>query len=273
MERETGFEPATPTLARLCSTPELFPPDAGILHKTLRKRNSTVGLPRWCRRQALSPRQAIATQRRLQPQVSLTPFAGPVRFVAGLDCAFTKDRAFGVVAVWDAKSRALVAARGATAKLRFPYIPGLLSFREAAVLLRALAKVPHAVDALMCDGQGIAHPRRFGLACHLGLAVGLPACGAAKSLLVGEHGELAPARGATTPLTHRGERVGTVLRTRDATRPIYSSPGHLCSIDQAAALTLECGGGYRMPEPTRLADRWAAMLKRGEITQRGLSAL
>ena len=230
-------------------------------------------VPRLPHGQSLSPQAAIATQRRLAAHVSLTPTTGDIRHVAGLDCAFTAERAFAVVVVWDAKAQRMVEARGASAKLRFPYIPGLLSFREAAVLLRALRKVRHRVDALMCDGQGIAHPRRFGLACHLGVVVGIPACGAAKSLLVGEHGNLGSARGATVPLTHRGERVGTVVRTRDATRPIYSSPGHLCSISQATTLTLKCGTGYRMPEPTRLADRWVAMLKRGEITQRGLSAL
>ena len=230
-------------------------------------------VPRLPHRQSLSPQAAIATQRRLAARVSLAPASGAVRYVAGLDCAFTAERAFAVAVVWDAKAQRLVEARGASGKLRFPYIPGLLSFREAAVLLRALRKVRHRVDALMCDGQGIAHPRRFGLACHLGVVVGIPACGAAKSLLVGEHGDLGPAHGATTPLTHRGERVGTVVRTRDSTRPIYSSPGHLCSIAQAASLTLQCATGFRMPEPTRLADRWVAKLKRGEITQRDLSAL
>ena len=229
--------------------------------------------PRLPHRQSLSPREAVATQRRLAQRVSLAQTEHAIRYVAGLDCAFTTDRAFAVAVVWDTQLQSMAQARGASAKLRFPYIPGLLSFREAAVLLRALAKVRHQVDALLCDGQGIAHPRRFGLACHLGVATGIPACGAAKSLLVGEHEDLAPARGATTPLMHRGERVGTVVRTRDATRPIYSSPGHLCSIPQAAALTLQCGAGYRMPEPTRLADRWAGMLKRGEINQRGLSDL
>ena len=194
----------------------------------------------------------------------------PLRFVLGLDCAFGANRVFAVGVVWDVFTQRVLEVRGASATLSFPYVPGLLSFREAPALLRVLRKVRHPVHALMCDGQGIAHPRRFGLACHLGALAHLPSCGAAKSLLAGEHEALGQERGAQAALMLQGERVGTALRTRAATRPIYSSPGHRISIEQAAALTLACSCGYRMPEPTRLADHRVGMLKRGEATLRTL---
>ena len=206
-------------------------------------------------------------------RICLAPMPQPVRYALGLDCAFDSSRAFAVGVVWDVAAQRLAEARGASAAIQFPYLPGLLSFREAPALLRVLRKIRHQVDALMCDGQGIAHPRRFGLACHLGALVDLPACGVAKSLLVGEHAALGDERGAAAPLLHRGERVGTALRTRAGVKPVYSSPGHRISIEQAAALTLACGGGYRLPEPTRLADRWAGMLRRGEASLRTLSAM
>lgn len=218
----------------------------------------------------LSPQQAIRAQKRMAAAVSLGPAPTPMRWVLGLDCAIGANRAFAVGVVWDVFTRRVLEVRGASAALAFPYVPGLLSFREAPVLLRVLRKIGHPVHVLMCDGQGIAHPRRFGLACHLGALTHLPSCGAAKSLLVGECGALGEERGAQAPLMLQGERIGTALRTRAATKPIYSSPGHRIDIEQAAALTLACSCGRRMPEPTRLADRWAGMLKRGEVTQRTL---
>ena len=229
-------------------------------------------LPRAPHRWRVSPRRAVEIQRVLSSRVSLSP-APSIRRVVGLDCAFSADAVFAVGVVWDLKARCVLEVRGAKAPLTFPYVPGLLSFREAPVLLRVLRKIRHDVDALLCDGQGLAHPRRFGLASHLGVVADTPALGAAKSLLVGEHGNLAPERGATAPLLHRGEQVGTVVRTRGNVKPIYSSPGHRVDFRQAAEVTLAGAVGYRMPEPTRLADRWVGMLKRGETTMRGLDGL
>ena len=229
-------------------------------------------LPRTPHRWRVSPRQAIRIQETFAACVSLSP-APPVRRVLGLDCAFRDDVALAVGVVWDVEKQGVLEVRGATAPLTFPYVPGLLSFREAPALLRVLRRIRHEVDALMCDGQGVAHPRRFGLASHLGVVARRPSLGAAKSLLVGEHGELAAERGATAPLLHRGERVGTVVRTRANVRPIYTSPGHRMTLGQAADITLRATAGFRMPEPTRLADRWVGMLKRGETTMRGLDAL
>ena len=229
-------------------------------------------LPRTPHRWRVSPRRAIQIQGVLAGRVSLSP-GSPVRRVVGLDCAFADDAVLAVGVVWDVAARQVLEVRGARASLRFPYVPGLLSFREAPVLLQVLRKIRHDVDAFMCDGQGLAHPRRFGLASHLGVIADMPALGAAKSLLVGEHGDLPAERGATVPLVHRGERVGTVVRTRDHVKPIYVSPGHRMDFRQAACVTLACAVGYRMPEPTRLADRWVGMLKRGETTLRGLDGL
>ena len=196
-----------------------------------------------------------------------------MRRVLGLDCAFREDAVLAVGVVWDVAARRVLEVRGAKATLTFPYVPGLLSFREAPVLLRVLRKVRHDVDALMCDGQGLAHPRRFGLASHLGVITNMASLGAAKSLLVGEHDDLPAERGAMVPLMDRGDQIGTVVRTRDKVRPLYVSPGHRMDFRQAACVTLACAVGYRMPEPTRLADRWVGMLKRGETTLRGLDAL
>lgn len=231
-----------------------------------------MNVPRTPHRWRVSPREAVRIQARLAARVTLSP-ASCVRRVLGLDCAFAGERALAVGVVWDLKAQQVLEVRGATARLTFPYVPGLLSFRETPVLLRVLRKVRNEVDALMCDGQGVAHPRRFGLASHLGVVADMPCLGAAKSLLVGEHADVPADRGAAVPLMHRGERVGTVVRTRTNVKPMYASPGHRVDYCQAAYLTLNSATHYRMPEPTRLADRWVGMLKRGEVTLRGLDTL
>ena len=233
---------------------------------------SGVNVPRAPHRWRVTPREAVRIQGTLAARVSLSP-SPAVRRVLGLDCAFAGERAFAVGVVWDMEGQRVLEVRGATAALAFPYVPGLLSFREIPVLLRVLRKVRHDVDALMCDGQGVAHPRRFGLASHLGVVADMPSVGAAKSLLVGEHAAVAAHRGAAVPLVHRGERVGTVVRTRSKVKPMYASPGHRVDYCQAADLTLHSAISYRLPEPTRLADRWVGMLKRGEVTLRGLDTL
>lgn len=140
----------------------------------------------------------------------------------------------------------------------FPYVPGFLSFREVPAILDALALLPALPDLLICDGQGIAHPRRFGIACHLGLLSGLPSIGCAKSLLVGHHPPVPAERGARAPLSHHGEQVGWALRTRSGTRPVYVSPGHRVGVDTAADLVMACVTRYRLPETTRYAHNLAS---------------
>ncbi|MGH7405757.1 MAG: endonuclease V, partial [Candidatus Methylomirabilales bacterium] len=142
------------------------------------------------------------------------------------------------------------------------YIPGLLSFREAPAVLQAVTRLKRRPDCLLCDGQGIAHPRRFGLACHLGLLLDLPSIGCAKSVLVGEYQEPPEKRGGFRMLIDRGEQVGIILRTRDGVEPIYVSPGYRVSTQQAREIVLKATGGYRVPEPTRQAHLLVNRLRR-----------
>ena len=171
--------------------------------------------------------------------------------------------------VWDVRRREVVEARHAVRPLRFPYVPGLLSFREAPAILAALRQLDTAVDLVMTDGHGVAQPRGFGVACHVGVLCGLPAIGCAKSRLIGAHGALAAARGARTPIRHRDRIVGTLLRTKTGTNPVYVSIGHRVALRGASALVLTCATRYRLPEPTRLADQLVSQLARARSSSRG----
>lgn len=221
-------------------------------------------IPRPPHRWSLTPKQAIAVQQRLRERVRAQPLRGRVRLIAGVDAAFTADgsRCIGGAVLWDADRDEVVEEHCALRPLVFPYVPGLLSFREAPALLAALRKLRRTPDALMCDGHGLAHPRRFGIACHLGVITGLPTLGCGKSRLVGAHEEPARRRGARAVLCDRGEEIGAVLRTRDGVRPVYVSIGS--GIDQRGAemLVLASARRYRLPEPTRLADALVARAKR-----------
>jgi len=166
------------------------------------------------------------------------------------------------VVLWDRRARQVVEQHTATRRGLFPYVPGLLSFREAPVLLAALRKLARGPDALMCDGHGLAHPRRFGIACHLGVLTNLPAVGCAKSRLVGYHEAVDEDCGARSPLTDSGQVIGSVLRTRTGVKPVFVSVGHRVNLAQAERLVLGCTAGYRLPEPTRLADKLVARAKR-----------
>jgi deoxyribonuclease V len=145
--------------------------------------------------------------------------------------------------------------------LRFPYVPGLLSFRESPVLLAVFARLQTEPDLILIDGHGRAHPRLFGIACHIGLLLDKPVIGCAKSLLVGEYQEPGRARGETTPLVFKGERVGMVLRTRDNVKPIFVTQGHRVSLESAIELVSQCLDGYRIPKPTRQADHYVRGLR------------
>ncbi|HEY5659085.1 MAG TPA: deoxyribonuclease V, partial [Myxococcota bacterium] len=213
---------------------------------------------------SLSPSRAIEVQRRLAERVRTQPPKRAIRTVAGVDCAFSADasRCLAAVVLWDLEAQSALEEHWASRPLRFPYVPGLLSFREAPAILAALRALRRAPDALMCDGHGVAHPRRFGIASHVGLLCGLPTLGVAKSRLVGEHRAPGPERGARAPLTDAGERIGTVLRTREGVKPVYVSAGHLLDLPTAERLVLAAALGFRLPEPTRRADRAVAALKR-----------
>jgi len=211
------------------------------------------------------PASAVALQKRLAGSVRLEPVAGPVRWLAGADVAFSPDgtQVIAGVVVWDGQADEVVEARVARVACRFAYVPGLLSFRELPGVLAAFRGLRACPDAVLCDGQGLAHPRRLGLACHLGLWLGIPTVGCAKSRLCGEFVEPGTEKGAQAVLMHRGERVGTVLRTRANVRPLFVSPGHLCDHASAVRLTLEAARRYRLPEPTRLAHQLVTRARRG----------
>jgi deoxyribonuclease V len=207
----------------------------------------------------LNPGQAIALQRQLAERVSLSgpPLAG-IRSVAGVDvsCRWQGKRFHAAVVVLSFPELQLLEIATASRDGDFPYVPGLLSFRELPVVLEACGKLRRSPDLLLVDGQGIAHPRRFGLASHLGLWLSLPSIGCAKSRLYGVHGELGEQRGDAAPLlSPQGEELGVLLRTRDRVKPLYISPGHLLNIEQVRELVLACGGRYRLPEPIRLAHQ------------------
>ena len=209
----------------------------------------------------VTPGRAVEIQHDLRDLVEIRRLA-PVAVVAGVDCAFSAEYVFAAAVVWDIESRAVLETRALRHPLNFPYIPGLLSFREAPALKAVLRRVNTPYDAVLCDGQGLAHPRRLGLACHLGVLLQQATVGCAKSRLVGEYVEPGNGRGAISALTIGSERVGSVLRTRTGVKPVFVSPGHLCNQAGAVALVLRCTDGYRLPEPVRLADRRVGEFKR-----------
>jgi deoxyribonuclease V len=214
----------------------------------------------------LSPPQA----RRLQEELASRVVAGPaldlqgVRRVAGADVSTEGDMAYATVAVLDFPGLSVVEVQGFEAPLRFPYVPGLLSFRELPSVVGALEKVEAEVDALILDAQGIAHPRRMGLASHLGIFLDVPTVGCAKSLLVGSFQEPGREKGSATDLVHRGEVVGRVVRTRDGVSPVYVSVGNGIDLASSVELVLACCTKYRLPETTRRAHDAANRLRRGE---------
>jgi deoxyribonuclease V len=208
----------------------------------------------------LEPKAAMALQEELRARVVRVDRLGEVGTVAGVDVGFAEN---------GRKTRAAVVVLGfphlepvtqtvATVPTSFPYIPGLLSFREIPAVLAALERLPRLPDLILCDGQGYAHPRRFGLACHLGVMLDLPCIGVAKSCLVGKYREPSLAKGASSPLIDDGEVIGAVVRTRRSVKPVFVSIGHRISLESAIAYVQQCVTRYRLPEPTRLADRIAS---------------
>jgi deoxyribonuclease V len=216
-------------------------------------------LHRW----PITPSAAIALQRQLAPRVRLAPVSRSAHLFAGTDVAFSPDgtQAIAGVVLWDARTGTVVEQRVARARCPLPYIPGLLSFRELPGLLAALRKVKAEPQVVLCDGQGLAHPRRLGLACHLGLWLARPTVGCAKSRLCGEYLEPGAEKGDRTELRHHDERVGTVLRTRDNVKSLFVSPGHLCDHDSAVRLVLAATTRYRLPEPNRLAHQLVTLTR------------
>ena len=205
--------------------------------------------------------KAKAIQEKLRSQViTQDRLPEPLQYVAGVDMGFEDDGKISRAAVAILSFPDLQVQETAIAyrPTTFPYIPGYLSFREIPVVLDALAQVKITPDIILCDGQGIAHPRRFGIACHLGIILDMPTIGIAKSLLLGKHEELPEAKGSWKPLIDRGETIGAVLRTRTGVKPLYVSSGHRISLPTAIDVVLNCTPKYRLPETTRLADKLAS---------------
>ncbi len=203
----------------------------------------------------LTPREAIEVQLRLRDLVRLQPIARQVSLIAGADISFNKfsETVYAGIVVLSLPDLRIVESSGVRSVAKFPYVPGLLSFRETPSLLEAWEKLKTKPDVLMLDGQGIAHPRRFGIACHLGVLLNLPTIGCAKSILVGKFDGLGIEAGSRSPLIDRDEQVGVALRTKNKVTPVYVSPGHLTDLDSAVDLALRSTGKYRQPEPTRQA--------------------
>ena len=221
-------------------------------------------VPRAPHRWSVTPKQASAIQRRLAALVRQVPLVCAPRFVAGLDAAFSRDdrRCLAAVVVWDMREQTVVEQHVAVRPLRFPYVPGLLSFREGPAVLAALRRLRTPPDVLLCDGHGLAHPRRFGIACHVGVILNRPTIGCAKSRLIGTHREPGSRRGAVAPLIDGGEVIGSVLRTQDGVNPVFVSVGHRIDLRDAQQIVLACAIRYRLPEPTRLADQLVGAAKR-----------
>ena len=225
----------------------------------------------------LSYSQAIELQKSLATKVQFTPYRTNPKLVAGLDCALSKDgqkiiaavvvlqRAQATESLWGPVTAGhefrLIETENASQKVTFPYIPGLLSFRESPVCLAAVQKLKNQPDIFIIDGQGIAHPRRLGLAAHLGLFFDKPTIGCAKSRLTGSFEEPSNVKGAHNPLTDGNDVIGAVVRTRTNVKPVFVSVGNKCLLKDAIEITLACTTKYRLPEPTRLAHQLVGRLK------------
>lgn len=209
--------------------------------------------------------EATAVQQRLRSEVVLAPPPGfAPRLVAGLDVSMERDAVECVagIVVLELPSFAVVDQATAVAPVPMPYVPGFLAFRELPALAAAFDQLTTRPDALIFDGQGLAHPRRFGVACYGGLLFGLPSVGCAKSILVGRHEPLPPEQWAQAPLVHRREIVGAAIRLRARTNPVFVSPGHLIDLESAVALVTSVSAGFREPETTRRAHRLVNAVRR-----------
>lgn len=203
----------------------------------------------------VEPKEAVAIQRRVADRLIIEPFAGPTDRIAGIDVSIRGARVRAAIVLWSRSDRRVIETATFEDDVKYPYVPGLLSFREMPALIPAMERIDGRVDALMLDAQGIAHPRRVGLATHAGIWFDLPAIGVAKSRLTGEYEQPARMKGAATPLTDDGELLGFVLRTRTDVNPVFVSPGHRISHEQARDIALDCAVRYKLPEPTHLAHR------------------
>ncbi len=219
-------------------------------------------------RRPKSYKDAVRIQERLKERLILEDKTGGVRLVAGADVSYDKgsDNFHAAAVVLKFPEMETIEEANASGKAPFPYIPGLLAFREGPIILRALKKLKNRPDVILIDGHGIAHPRGFGIASHIGVLTGIPTVGCAKTVLVGEFKEPGTRRGSKSPLFYKGAEVGRALRTKEKVKPVFVSAGHMVSLDRACEIALECCTKYRLPEPTRMAHILVNKVRKEALT-------
>jgi deoxyribonuclease V len=200
-------------------------------------------------------------QQQLRQKIQVTPLTKPVHLIAGCDSAFIGEYILSVFVIFSYPSLEELEVQYNVSKVELPYIPGFLAFREAPNLLLAYAKLRHKPDLIMVDGHGIMHPRRMGIAAHLGVLLNIPTIGIAKKKLIGKYEMPSVVQGSASYVSDKGETLGVALRSKENILPIFISPGHLCSIDDAFTLVQQTLRGYKLPEPTRIADKYSKSLK------------
>jgi deoxyribonuclease V len=218
----------------------------------------------------MTPGEARALQGELAGKVATTGKIGNWSTLAAVDVSFNRgsDVLYGAVVVVERESLKMIERVGLAGPSAFPYVPGLLSFREAPALLDAFSRLATTPDVVLVDGQGIAHPRRLGIASHLGLWLELPTVGCAKSRLCGTFDPPGPNRGDRSPLMDKGEVIGSVVRTKNRVNPLFVSPGHLCDLESAVELVLSLSGKYRLPQPSRMAHDYVNQVRREAMAKK-----
>lgn len=214
-----------------------------------------------------SPQEALQLQATLQTRINITPLGHPIQRIGGADISYNKysDVIYAGIIILDYESLEPVCRSTIIGKMNFPYIPGLLSFREIPAIYAAWEALPEKPDVLALDGHGINHPRRLGVAAHFGIVSDQPTIGIAKNHLSGHYEEPGPEKGSASEVIDRGEPTGYVLRTRDHVKPVWVSPGHRVSMAQSLEIARHCSRGVRIPVPTREADMMVNELRRGDI--------
>ena len=211
---------------------------------------------------AVTTQEARELQDLLRTKVRITPLKKEPLYVAGVDAAFSEDTVFAAACLYRYPRLYFAEQKTVVRKLSFPYVPGYLSFREGPAIIAVIEQLSQRPDLLLVDGQGIAHPRGIGIASHIGVLTGIPSIGCAKSRLIGEHEEPGRKKGSWSPLHVGDVTVGAVVRTRNDTRPLFISPGHMIDLESAIRLALGCVGNYRIPEPLRCADMFSKKAKK-----------
>jgi deoxyribonuclease V len=213
----------------------------------------------------VSPQRAIQIQDDLRKKIRLRAPSGPWKRIAAADVSYsrTDDRLFAAFLLFSNPELALLESVSAEGRASFPYVPGLLTFREAPILIKAFSQLQARPELILIDGQGIAHPRSMGIAVHLGLIFDLPTIGCAKSRLIGVHEEPPVRQGSYTPLVEKGETIGMIVRTRTGVKPVYVSPGHKMDLATSVKIVLSLCRGYRIPEPLRQAHLFVNRLRTG----------